>query len=193
LARLKTERDEYAFGFVGTLDSNHKGLDTALLALSKLPAAIKWRFEVVGEGGQMRWRQLAESLGIADRVRFLGVLPGSKAVRSWLQGIDIYLQPSHTEGLPRSLIEAMSEGCLGIGSSVSGIPELLTAQFLHPPGDADALLAVIRRVLSTPDIFEQAAERNFEISREYLAPRLAEIRREFFANFARVAASARSN
>lgn len=189
LQRIASRQGPLCLGFVGTLDSRHKGLDTALLALSGMRDSTDWRFDIVGEGNQGRWQALAESLGIASRVRFLGVLPGSKAVRLWMQEIDIYLQPSHTEGLPRALIEAMSEGCLAVASNVSGIPELLPAEYLHPPGDAQAVISILSRILATPGEFESAAQRNFDVSCNYTSDRLAQVRREFFAKFASIAAS----
>ena len=47
-----------------------------------------------------------------------------------LDECDIYLQPSLQEGLPRSVIEAMSRGCACIGAATAGIPELLESEYV---------------------------------------------------------------
>ena len=62
--------------------------------------------------------------------------PG-KEVMAWLDGIDIYLQPRMAEGLPRSLIGAMSRGCPFVGSRCGGITGLLEEECLIEPGNTN--------------------------------------------------------
>ena len=76
---------------------------------------------------------------------FNGVLPSGQPVLNWLDDIDIYVQPSFQEGLPRALVEAMSGGRPAFASTTGGIPELLPADCLHCPGDAARLGASIAR------------------------------------------------
>src|SRR5690606_42058407 len=84
-----------------------------------------FRYEIVGGGDQSYLRKIARKYGVADPVDFLGRIT-RKEVFQWLDKIDLYIQPSKTEGLPRALIEAMSRGLPCLGTRVGGIPELLT-------------------------------------------------------------------
>lgn len=176
-------------GFVGSLHASYKGLDVALLALSRIkdPAI---RMDVVGEGSADRWFAKASQLGIADRVRFVGSLPGSAAVQQWLDAVDIYIHPSRAEGLPRSLIEAMSRGCLCIGSRVGGIPELLSEHHLHDPRDADRMASLIEQGVD-PQVRRTAATENVAIARSFSQDVLGERRRSFFAQLSMRARDAR--
>src|SRR5262249_14373457 len=79
---------------------------------------------------------------------------------------------SRTEGLPRAMVEAMARGLPCIGTAVGGIPELLDAEDLVPPHDADALAARIEEFLETPVRANASAARNLEKSRAYSASAL---------------------
>jgi len=100
---------------------------------------------------------------------------------SWLDEIDIYLQPSLAEGLPRSLIEALSRGCPIIASRCGGIPELLDDECLIRPGVVSELRdQLTARVDDTQWQLKQARQ-NWTQARRYttdvLGPkRLAAIR-----------------
>ena len=67
---------------------------------------------------------LAKKYRVENRVKFLGQVP-HKEVLKWLDNIDIYIHPSYTEGLCRSIIEAMSRACPIICSDVGGNYELV--------------------------------------------------------------------
>lgn len=100
---------------IGSLKNNIKGIDTAIKSLSLINCSIELR--VLGGGDTEKWRKLAEDEGVNDLVYFDGKLQSGAAVYEWLDNIDLYIQPSYQEGLPRALIEAMSRGCPSIGST----------------------------------------------------------------------------
>lgn len=174
-------------GFVGSLHARYKGLDTALQALASLPAGPSVVLEVAGEGPLEPWQRLCRRLGIEDKVVFHGGLPGSAAVLQWLDGIDVYLHPSRAEGLPRSLIEAMSRGCLCLASRVGGIPELLEPGEMHAPGDWRSLAAMIEQARCSAELRNEAARRNIEVARRYEQRSLEQRRDRFFASVAAAA------
>lgn len=89
---------------------------------------------LVGDG-QYRAELEARSaiLGLGPRVSFQGLLPSSEAVREQLDRADIFVLPSHQEGLPKAMVEAMARGLPCIGSTVGGIPELLPRKIWFPP------------------------------------------------------------
>ncbi|MFR9276345.1 glycosyltransferase [Finegoldia magna] len=81
-----------------------------------------------GGGNQDYLLSIAKTYHVEDRVIFWGRLSPEK-VQEWMDKVDIYIQPSLQEGLPRSVIEAMSRGCLVLGAR-TGIPELLDPRFV---------------------------------------------------------------
>jgi glycosyltransferase involved in cell wall biosynthesis len=148
-------------GTVGSLAVRYKGVQTAIAALARLKAqGLTLPYRVLGAGDLEPWRAMAQAAGVGDQVRFDGVLPPGEAVRGWLDSIDIYLQPSFQEGLPRATIEAMSRGCACIGSTAGGLPELLSPDLTHRPGDVRALAAAIRRLTDDPARLAQVSASN---------------------------------
>ena len=101
-----------------------------------------------------------------------------------MAGLDLYVQPSLHEGLPRALIEAMSRGLPALASSCGGIPELLPPECLHRPGDDKALAKQLARMVQTPAWRMQQAERNFREARNYYRDRLESQRDAFWGRFA---------
>ncbi len=88
-------------------------------------------------------------------------------MRQELDRADLFVLPSHQEGLPRAAIEAMARGLPCVGSTVGGFPELLPAEDLVPPGDAAALARKLREVVTDPDRLDRMAARNLGAAREY--------------------------
>lgn len=190
LARIGgiAERTPVRLGLIGTLKTRSKGIQTVMAALAQAPQALaEARFHVLGQGDPAPWIAEAQALGVADRVVFDGVRPPGQAVMDWLDDIDIYLQPSLKEGLPRALIEAMSRGCPALGSRCAGIPELLPDAELVPRGDATALAGLLARRLRDRPWQETSAARNLDRARAYGRPELDARRQAFWSSFAEFA------
>jgi glycosyltransferase involved in cell wall biosynthesis len=172
-------------GLIGALTVKFKGIDTAIEALRRewdnLPA---FELRVLGAGDPSRWRRLAAQAGLAERVHFDGVLRSGEPVNRWLDDIDLYLQPSFQEGLPRGTLEAMSRGCPAVASTAGGLPELLEPDSLHKPGDAEGLGRLIVRATRDRDWRRAQASRNFEVAGRYSKNVLDRIRSEFWGEFA---------
>jgi glycosyltransferase involved in cell wall biosynthesis len=182
----------FVIGTIAVISVRFKGIQTALSALASIRDRLPpFELQVVGPGDPRPWRELAARHGLQDRVSFLGTLPGER-VPEWLDGVDLYVQPSFQEGLPRALIEAMSRGCPALGSTAGGIPELLEPDCLHRPGDARALAQLIVRAASRADWREAQARRNFATAQAYTATVLDAVRSEFWNEFASFARSRRA-
>ncbi len=85
-------------------------------------------------------KTLANSLGLIDKVKFTGFISD---IYNMLEKVDIFIQPSLTEGLGIAILEAMSMGIPVIASDCGGIKEILKDGingFLVPPG-AEKLIA----------------------------------------------------
>ena len=168
--------------FVGTLEQLYKAPDVLLDAVGQcFRQGLDLELVLVGRGKyQQQLEARAEALGLGLRVRFLGQLPAGEAVRNDLDRADLFVLPSRQEGLPRAMIEAMARGLPCIGSTVGGIPELLEAENLVPPGDAMALAAKIREVVTDPERMARMSARNLAKAREYSDEVLRERRLAFY-------------
>jgi glycosyltransferase involved in cell wall biosynthesis len=167
---------------IASLAQLYKGTDVLIAASAAcVGAGADLTLTVVG-GGRYRSElgQLADAHGIGGRVEFAGELPAGDAVRARLDASDLFVLPSRTEGLPRAMIEAMARGLPCIGSSVGGIPELLTRDDMVPPNDSIALCAKILAVMRDPSRLEMMSRRNVATAMEYRDTVLNERRRRFY-------------
>lgn len=82
------------------------------------------KLQLLGEGKLLeKMQDLAKTLGIADKVDFLGL---QSNVYPYLHDADVFCLPSEYEGVPMTLIEAMGTGLPIIAGNVGGIPDMLT-------------------------------------------------------------------
>lgn len=184
LERIESPKEKIVLGTIANLDMKYKGLETAVRALAETEAAgVTLHYRILGEGDPGPYRRLAERLGVADRVFFDAPLPPGGAVHAWLDGIDVYLQPSLTEGLPRSLAEAMGRGCPAVGSTAGGIPELLEKRMLFDHKKPGELAPLLGGLIGSKALMKAAAARNFREARRYEQSVLDGKRRAFLAAY----------
>jgi glycosyltransferase involved in cell wall biosynthesis len=167
---------------VGSLAQLYKAPDVLLDAVAACAGGgLDVEVRLVGDGKhRAELESRAARLGLGERARFLGELPAGEAVRNQLDGADLFVLPSRTEGLPKAMVEAMARGMPCIGSSVGGIPELLAPEDLVPPGDPKALAAKIREVLADSDRRARMSARNLARARDYREALLGERRLAFY-------------
>lgn len=189
LDRIRQGDRPLVLGQIGSISTKIKGLHTALRALSTAAGQLgDFQFRILGPGDRRPWEKMAEKLGISHHIRFDGVLPSGGAVLNWLDQVDLFLQPSFQEGLPRTIVEAMSRGCPIIASTAGGIPELLDRDVLHAPGDWQELAGLIEWMVADRARMEQQAIRNFTAAEDYTSEKLDLRRSEYLRNFAEYAA-----
>ncbi len=181
---LESNRDIFKIGFIGSLATKTKGLETALKALGMLHEKMDFVFEIVGNGPKDEWMALVERLNLQQNVRFLGTLSPGDEISSWLDRCHLYIQPSYTEGLPRAVIEAMSRGCSVVASDVGGIPELLSPDVLVSPKDHKKLAEKIYFLYSNKQTLLEQAKNNFYTAKKYEKPILDARRQRFWKKFA---------
>ena len=105
------------------------------------------------------------------------------SVFNWLDSIDFYLHPSFQEGVPRSLIEAMSRGCPAITSDTGGIPELIEKVNMFTAGDEKKFLDLLLSRARNEKWNMEQAKRNFTLSQDYNIQILRERRNQIFKKF----------
>ncbi len=173
----------FSLVFVGSLAQMYKAPDVLIDATARCVQQYQLNVEVViiGDG---KYRQELEARactsGLEEHIKFLGEFPDPQSVQVALDKADLFVLPSRHEGLPRAMIEAMARGLPCIGSSVGGIPELLSAEDMVPPGDVDALARKIREVLTSPERMGRMAARNLEKAKEYRSDLLQRRRIQFY-------------
>jgi glycosyltransferase involved in cell wall biosynthesis len=130
-----------------------KGQSELLAALPQLAANVVFVGQDIETGGayERELRAQAERLGVADRVVFAGYRDDVPAL---LAGAAVLCLPSHAEGLPLVVLEAMAQGRPVVATAVDGTPELVVdgeTGILVRPGDVEGLARALERVLADPD------------------------------------------
>jgi glycosyltransferase involved in cell wall biosynthesis len=129
-----------------------KGVDVALHALQEIPRA---HLMIVGDGEtRADLERLAQELGLAERVRFLGALPRER-LPSIYAAADLLLATSFaSETFGIGLVEAQACGLPVVASRFGGFPEVIDeghTGLLVPPRDPTALAAAVRTLLNDPE------------------------------------------
>ena len=142
-----------------------KNQDTIIRALTLLD---KEKYEVwfAGIGERMEEvKQLAISLAVSDRVRFLGLRTDIPNV---LRAADVIVMSSHWEGLSLSNVEGMSAHKPFIASDVNGLTEVTKGYgLLFPHEDAKTLAEEINRLTSDDAYYNEIAERCYNRALEF--------------------------
>ena len=170
---LSLPEDAFVLCSGGFLNKN-KNNAVVIRAMARLPE-LPLHYLVCGEGEERdALGALAERLGLAERVHFLGYRTDMSEL---IAASDLFMMPSFREGIPRSLLEAMDLGLPAVGSDTRGIRELIgkggEGGALCDPYSPDAFAEGIRR------IYDMSAEertalgaRNREAARPYSSERV---------------------
>ena len=152
--------DALLLGVVGHLDVRKGQRDFLAAAARIAPDFSGARFLLVGDGGDApALRDLAATLGIAERVIFAGFRTDVPAV---LAALDVFVMPSHAEGLCTAAVEAMMAGLPVVATSAGGLPEVVEdgqTGLLVPPGAPEALAGAAAKLLADADLRRRLGER----------------------------------
>lgn len=135
--------------FLGLI-GERKGIFDLLIVLKRLVGHGYYvELKIGGNGDVHRLLKEIKSLGITNKVRYLGWISEKDRDRL-LRKTDIFILPSYGEGMPMSILEAMSYGIPVISTYVGGISELVSngqMGFLIEPGDLGALYERITELI----------------------------------------------
>ncbi len=166
---------------IAAVNVKFKGQKYVIKAINKLKKqGINCEYWLIGGGNKSYLEKVVKKYKLEDNVKFLGPLPHDE-IFNMLEKIDIYIQPSKQEGLPRSLLEAMSMGCLCIGTNAGGIPELLEKNYIVRKGNVNDIAKKIEEV-TLEKLIEQARI-NVIKSNEYETEILENKRKKFYDEF----------
>ena len=150
---------------LAAVNVKYKGQKKVIRAMAELAKeGIQFEYHLAGTGDQSELKKYAEKYALSDKVIFHGGIPHEQ-VPGFLDEVDIYIQPSDQEGLPRALVEAMSRACPAIGSRVGGIPELLSEDMIFSPKDINGLCACLKKM--TLKRMKEEARRNYERAKDF--------------------------
>jgi glycosyltransferase involved in cell wall biosynthesis len=131
-----------------------KGTFELVQAFARLASRYpRWRLTCAGDGEVDELRAVAEQAGLRDRVIIPGWVSPERA-REIIATATIFALPSHAEGLPMALLEAMSWSLPVVTSRVGGIPDVIRHDrngLLIEPGDIDALAESLERLMADAD------------------------------------------
>jgi glycosyltransferase involved in cell wall biosynthesis len=171
--------------FVGGLDRAHafKGIDGLLEAFSKLDA--KDHLLVVGEGDlRSSYEERARSLGVANRVHFLGKVDQESLVDAY-RTADVFALPSTSAAEAFGLVALEAQAC-GVPVVASDLPGVRTVVKrdetgrLVPPGDVNLLMTALRDLLDDSQERERMSKAARKHAEEYSWERHVERLREIY-------------
>ncbi len=143
--------------FVGWL-IKRKGVEYLMRAMQQISQELpQFQLLIIGDGPEKSaLGQLAQQLGMSERVQFLGFLPQTE-VRHWMQQAKLLVLPSLEEGQGSVLLEALACGTPVVGSAVGGIGEVIDESVgaLVPPGNVELLAKAIIQSLLSPAAWEK--------------------------------------
>lgn len=157
---------------VGRMDGN-KNHEMQVRAFAALPSELSdYTLTIYGDGELRSYiEELAQELGVADRVNLPGVVPD---VAERIERVSLFLLTSYSEGVSNALIEALALGLPVIATDVpsGGTQELMTDGvngLIIPAGDQEALERAMTRLLTDQACADRLGREAAKIQ-EKLAP-----------------------
>lgn len=181
-SQYSLKNNECNLGMIADYNNHYKGIKDAIKAIKILKdEGYNITLNIVGSGAMLNYYQnMATNLGVNESIIFKGRLKGNLEIFKFLESIDIYIQPSYTEGLPRALIEAMSVGLPAVATDVGGIPELLEKQYLVKPRNPVDLANKIAILIDSQTLRFKSGLNNYYEARDYDQSLLDKRRKEFW-------------
>jgi len=165
------EHDKFTLIFLGRL-GERKGIYDLLDVLSehKDEFAGKIEFLFGGDGDVDEVLSIIKQNGIENIAKYQGWVDGNKKEKL-LNIADAYILPSYNEGLPISILEAMSYSLPVISTKVGGIPEILENGengYIMEPGDNEAIYHAVKLLLADKDKAKMMGRKSYQKVKEHL-------------------------
>ena len=167
--KIKEQDHKIHFLFLGEI-GERKGVFDILRGLSKYKSSMENKIElrIGGNKNEKLLLDIINKNGLNDIVKFEGWIEGDKKI-NLLNWADVFILPSHNEGLPISILEAMSYGMPIISTPVGGIPEVVTENgVLVTPGDEDEICYAMKKYIDNPDLLRSEGCISQKVIQTYL-------------------------
>lgn len=175
--------------FVLTLGRLHKykGLDVLIETLENLAkdGVDVPNLVIAGDGreGESLKKQSIEA-GLASKIIFTGAVFGEE--KHWLlKNCRFFLQPSRAEGMPLTVLEAMSYGKAVIGTAISGMCDLVKDSengLLVQPESSEQLAKAIKKLLQNSELTKACGEKAYSVAEQYAWSNITERYLEIYQN-----------
>lgn len=174
-----TSGGEVHLATLGAVHVSYKGFQFVIKAIARLNRlnGPRFHYHCVGGGDQTRLRQLSIHEGIENYIHFTGLI-SREAVGKLLDSIDIYIHPSLTEGIPRSVIEAQSLALPTFGADIPAIRELLPERNIFAPKSSASIFSMLKSL--SHDTLIESARFGFSNASNYTLEILNDRRACFF-------------
>ena len=170
---------------VADIDVKFKGQQYIIKALPQIKKklGIDVTYVLIGRGKSDYLAKIAEENSVEDKVVFLGSKKHSEIFEE-LKKVDIYVQPSRQEGLPRAVIEAMSCGVPAFGANTAGIPELIDKEFIfsNTNRNIEEIVQIIS-LMNDKDVLRKIAIDNLKKANDYAFEVLKARREKIYNDF----------
>ncbi|MFC1764462.1 glycosyltransferase [Planctomycetota bacterium] len=162
--QLGWSKDVVVGVYVGLLAPSKGMTELSMAATAALAHHPQFHLVCVGSGPSQQ--QLAAHNH--PRIHLPGELAPEQIPR-YLQAADFFVFPSHSEGMPQAVLEAMQCGLPIVATDVGGIPEAVSQNdngLLIPAQRADLLQGAMERMITDPTFREHAGQRSQAIAAE---------------------------
>lgn len=168
-----------------TIYDNATALRAFQIVQAQCPVA---HLTIAGSGPEEQLlRQLAQELGLGDKVRFAGRLDRD-AMAALYRSADIMLNPSLADNMPNSVLEALASGVPVVTTNVGGVPYIVQdgiTALMVPPADPHAMAAACLKILQCDHLWRRLSDAGLAEVQRYtwdrVAPLLANVYRQAIA------------
>lgn len=156
--QLGIKEDERMILAVGRLSKEKAQIDLlrTFTNLQETNPEVNAKLVIVGDGPEREMLEAAtQSLGLSNRVVFTGQVNN---VQVYYAAADVLVNPSHSEGSPYVLLEAMAANLPIVATAVGGVPEMVEnneSALLVPPNDPPSIAASIARLLTDRELAQR--------------------------------------
>jgi glycosyltransferase involved in cell wall biosynthesis len=164
----------------------HKGFDILLRAYARLPHPPV-DLLIAGRGRLQELQELAQQLGLGQRVRFVGFVEGQEKINLY-HSAAFFVCPSRREPFANVILEALAAGVPVVASAVGGNPELVhhgQHGLLFPAEDDKALADTLHHLIEAPALLARLRANIPTFIRQFDWPVIAARYLELYRNLKR--------
>ncbi|MFH1134716.1 MAG: glycosyltransferase family 4 protein [Pseudomonadota bacterium] len=182
------KKGRFLVGFVGRLSPEKGAMDFLGAAARIIERDDEVDFVVAGEGPEEQdMKDFVKRMNLGDRILFLGRV-AEEAVLTLYRQLDCLLSPSHTEGLPNNLLEALAMETPIVAAEVGGVGELVRHGhngLLCRSGDIETMVGHVLTLKGAPDLARNFTKRGREmVERSFSFQRRVARLEEIYLNLA---------
>lgn len=182
-----TFSDKFNISLFSYMDDRRKGQDILIKCVSNLKKeGLRINLNLIGDGKLLEEFK-NEAYDLMSPVTFYGRVVDKVTKKEILQNTDLVVLPTKSEGLPRSLIEAMALSIPCLATDVDGIPEIINSDQLFKYGDWDRMESLIKQLYYDVELRKRIGHENYYKAQEFDNSKLSLKRNAFYKELKRKA------